>query len=177
MAATIQSVFPLAYDATLDQETDLGLLKRALDGDRGAAAKCTRDGADFIVQARADGSADAFAAIDLTARGVTFPAGFMRTVECELYASGATVATESGYIHKREMIVGGTTPVLGIVIGAIDTNMVGAVGGFTGADVLLDFVLATNNVTVQITNEGAVEINNFILKVKVGKLQPVILGV
>ena len=75
------------------------------------------------------------------------------------------------------MIVGGATPTIGIVVGAIDTNMAGAVGGFTTSDPTITVTLATANITVVLVNEGATEGNAFVLKVYVGKLQPIALGV
>src|ERR1043165_3500588 len=89
---------------------------------------------DFVISARQDVSGETTTLIDLTARGVTFPVGTCRVIEYEAFVTGDTAATESGYLHARNMIVGGTTPVLGIVIGAIDTTMAGAVGGLPSTD-------------------------------------------
>lgn len=168
--------------ATRDQASPKRIIDLACFGDGTQAQRITAQNEilhrpDFIVHARMTENADTLTLLDLTALGVTFPAGTQRVVEYECHISGATAATESGYLHARNMIVGGTTPVLGIVIGAIDTNMAGAVGGFTGSDPTLAFTMATNNVTLVGTNEGADEINNWVLKVWIGKLQPVVLGV
>lgn len=135
------------------------------------------DRPDFIVSARQDVSGETTTILDLTAKGVTFPAGTCRVIEYEAFVTGDTAATETGYLAAKNMIVGGTTPVLGIVIGAINTNMAGAVGGFTTSDPSLQFAMASNNVTITVTNEGATETNNWLVKVWVGKLQPVKLGV
>ncbi len=164
------------WSANFDTMDPAIVLKRAVDGDPSCVHRVMRE-PDFIHTGRMDVSGETFVPLDLTALGVTFAAGTQRVVEVELFCSGATVATESGYIHRREMIVGGATPTLGIVIGAIDTNMAGAVGGFTASDILLDFILATANVTIRLTNEGATEINNYVLKVYVGRAQPIPLGV
>lgn len=177
MAGSVGTIVPAAWDTSIDFTSPEEALKKAMNGEAAYVRRALRGEPDFIVTGRLDVDEEVLTAIDLTARGVTFPAGTQRTVELELHISGATVATESGYIHKREMIVGGATPVLGIVIGAIDTNMAGAVGGFTTADPVLAFAIATANVTVTITNESETEINNFVLKVFVGKLQSIPLGV
>lgn len=174
----VSSVTPAAWDPSFDLASSVELVKRAFDGDLAAARRVDPYGADFVVQVRQEDSAEAgLLAIDLTARGVTFPAGSVRTIDVEAYCTGNTAATETLYTRFRNAIVGGTTPVLGIVIGAIDTNVAGAVGGFTTTDPSVQFALSTNNVTLTVTNEGAAEINNWIIKVRVGKLQPVILGV
>ena len=177
MAGSVATTTPTSWQVDIDFTEPGVAVKRAFDGELPFARRLLRGEPDFLVTGRMDTSAETLTAINLSSRGVTFPAGSQRVIEVELHASGDTVATESGYIHKREMIVGGTTPVLGIVIGAIDTNMAGAVGGFTTTDILVDFVLSGNDVTVRLTNEGAAEINNFVLKVFVGKLQPLKLGV
>lgn len=132
---------------------------------------------NFIVEARSDGSAETGTLIDLTAALVTFPVGSRRVIQVEMFVNGATEASESGYIHRREVIIGGTTPVLGVNIGAIDTNMAGGVAAFTTTDPLLDFIMATNNVTLRYTNEGAAEINNILLNVWVRRLHRTPLGV
>lgn len=132
---------------------------------------------DFIVTARQDVAGETTTILDLTAKGVTFPAGTCRVIEYEAFVTGDTAATESGYLAAKNMIVGGTTPVLGIVIGAVNTNMAGAVGGFTTADPSIQFAIATANVTITVTNENATENNNWVLKVWVGPLQPVLLGI
>lgn len=176
MAGSVGTLHPSSWETDIDFTDATVALKRAIDGE-GAFARRAMGEPDFLVTGRLDTSAEVLEAIDLTALGVTFPAGTQRTLELELFLAGNTAATESGYIHKREMIVGGTTPTLGIVIGAIDTNMAGAVGGFTTSDPAVAFALDSNNVVVNITNEGAAEINNFVLKIYVGKLQPVKLGV
>lgn len=147
-------------------ETDAAYRKRVVTAETWISRR-----PDFVLSASTTEAADALA-LDLTAKGVTFPAGSQRVIEVELFITGGTVATESGYIHRREMIVGGTTPTLGIVIGAIDTNMAGAVGGFTTADPTLTFALATNNVTVVATAENAAEPNMWLMRVYVHPLQP-----
>lgn len=191
MAASVQSVVPASWDTRIDTLDAKSALKIALEGATAVASTpSAADGTlaqlcasramgepDFVVQGRMDVSGETLIVLDFTARGVTFPAGFCRVIDIECFYTGDTVATESGYIHRREMIVGGTTPTLGIVIGAIDTNMAGAVGGFTGSDPTLVFALLTNNVQITTVNEGATEIVNVLLKAYVGKLVPVKLGV
>jgi hypothetical protein len=180
MAGSVGTTTPAAWEPLIDVTPPEVAVRMALDNTATGAAfarRMVRGEPDFLVTGRCDASAESLTIIDFTALGVTFPAGTQRTLEVELFISGATVATESGYIHKREMIVGGTTPTLGIVIGAIDTNMAGAVGGFTTTDPTLTFTMATANVTLVLVNEGAAEINNFVLKAYVGKLQPIPLGI
>jgi hypothetical protein len=176
MAGVIRSVAPDAWDTTFDLIDTLPLLKLAVDGNRRYAQRVNKD-PDFIVEAFQDVSAEATTLIDLTARGVTFPAGTIRIVEFEYFITGDTAATETGYVHQRNAIVGGTTPVLGVVVGAIDTNLAGGAAVFTGADPIVAFTMASNNVTIVGTNEGATESNATILKVYVGRLQTVRLGV
>jgi hypothetical protein len=195
-AGTIVSVIPAAWDPRIDLLSPRQAIKIALEG---AAAVPLAIGASDAatdanrlannqladtLAARMAGDADmvltgttALAAdtltLDLTARGVTFPAGSMRVIDCEMFYQGNTVATESGYIHFREMVVGGTTPTLGIVIGAIDTNMAGAVAAFTTNDPTLALVMSGNSVTVVVTGENAAEPGAVVLKVRVGKLQQI----
>ncbi len=181
MAGVVTS-FAGKFDApTRDNATPGRLIQLAVYGGGNAKQRQTARAEllhrpDFIVGVKQDVSAETTTAIDLTAKGVTFPAGTARVIEYEAFVTGDTAATESGYLHARNMIVGGTTPTLGIVIGAIDTNMAGAVGGFTTSDPTLQFALATNNVTITVTNEGATETNDWLIRLWVGKLFPVKLG-
>ncbi len=195
-AGTIRSVVPAAWDTRLDTLNPRQVCKIALEGAAAvplaigtsdAATDLNRTAnailadlcaarlageADFVLQGTQAGAADTFT-LDLTARGVTFPAGSFRVVEAELFIQGNTVATESGYVKVREVIVGGTTPTLGILVGEGSTNLAGAVGAFTTNDPTLVWTMATNNVTIIATGENAIEPCAVVLKVKVGKLQPI----
>ena len=111
MAVTIQSVTPAAYDPTLDFKSDSELLRLALDGNVGAANRVTRDGADFIVQARSTASEGPTLVLELmTARLVPFPTGFMRVLTVEAWITG-NGATEQAWGRLEVLIQGGTTPV------------------------------------------------------------------
>lgn len=184
MAASVTSLTGRFDPETRDQASPgriifLGIFGGGTSIQRQTARNEVLHRPDFIVTGRMDVAGETLTAINLTDQGVTFPAGTIRPIDVECFVTGNLGAsTEMFYTRKREVIIGGTTPVLGVVIGAIDTNLAGATGdGFTTADPALDFIMSTNDVTLRLTNEGATEINNFVLKVTIGKLQPVLLGI
>lgn len=181
MALTVQGITPTTWDPSLDFATDTVLVKRALDGDLKAAAQLSRNGADFVVQSRTDTSATE-SHFDLSAAGVTFPAGFLRALEVESYVSGDNANEAGGYLKFLGFITGGTTPVarVGILSASTPaqtpTNFFSAVaaGGFAGPSV--SFVVTANAVTLVVVT-GEAEILNWTHRIKVGKLVPFIAGV
>jgi hypothetical protein len=149
-------------------ETDADVRKRVVTAENWVARK-----PDFKLTANTTGAADTFA-INLSDLGVTFPAGTMRSIDMELYVTGGTVATESGYIRARGLVIGGTTPVASVVLGG-DTNMAAAEAGFTTADPAVALAMDSNDVTVEVTSENAAEANHMVLHVYVGPLQPLVI--
>lgn len=181
MALTVQSITPTTWDPSLDFATDVEIVKRALDGDQRAARQLGRNGADFTIQSRTDTSATE-AHFDLSAAGVTFPAGFLRTLEVESYLSGDNANEAGGYLKFLGFITGGTTPVARVSILSastpvqVPTNFVSAVaaGGFAGPST--SFVVTANAVTLVVIT-GEAEILNWTHRIKIGKLVPFIAGV
>lgn len=182
MAFTIQSVTPDTYDPTLDFLSDFALMARALGGDQKAAARCVYDGADFLIQCRTT-AAETGAAIELmTARLVPFPAAFIRLIEIDFYVSG-NAADETGWARHTALVSGGTTPIVRVVTVPASTpvqvggnTLTGVAGaGFT-ATPATTVVAGAGTVTVNVVSAEA-EILNWTVRVRVGKLVPMILGV
>ena len=80
MAGVVRTTYPAAWLVDIDFTPAEVALKRAIDGD-GAFSRRAMGEPDFIVEGFMDVSAESLTAIDLTARGVTFPAGTQRTIE------------------------------------------------------------------------------------------------
>lgn len=181
MAVTIQSITPAsAYDSALDFKTDIELIGLALGGNLAAAAKCVRDGFDFLVQARSTAAETATVIELMTAKGVPFPAGFFRILEIEAYVSG-NASDETGYLRKIAAVSGGATPILRVIqngaTAATDQGFFSAVAGAGfAATPACAVTVGAGVVNVQITSAEA-EILNWTVKVKVGKLVPLIAGV
>lgn len=197
MAVTVYGVVPATWDPRLDFLSAKQQLKIALEGAPAVAASpqpadavlallCANRlafGWDIEVSAKTTASETA-TVVDLTAIGVTFPAGFQRVIEIDAFASG-DAANETQFLRHVAHVSGGTTPILrltqltpGSTAGTpaqIPTNFLSSVSaGFVGNAVLL--ALSTNNVQVQVTS-GEAEIVDFFLRIKVGRLQPVLLGI
>lgn len=187
MAVTIQSVTPAAYDPTLDFKSELELLGLAVGGNIGASNRVTRDGCDFLVQARSTAAEGPTTVIELmTARSVPFPANFMRVLDIEFWVTGDN-ANERGYGRHVQSITGGTTPVVNATIltqgstagtaGQVPGNFVSAVAGAgLAATPAVSVAAGAGTVSVQITSAEA-EILNWTVRVRLGRLMPFIAGV
>lgn len=179
MSVTIQGVTPATYDPSLDFASDIELVKRALDGNIGAAAKLCHDGADFLVQARTTTNDSSTSVIELmTARGVPFPAGFVRLVEWDVFASGEG-ATEVVWLRRQAFVTGGTTPVLVAVTtlsgvtGTADQVLSGSLGaGITTPASTLSVGAGVVNINIASGDTG--ETVNWTLRIRVGKLVPIL---
>lgn len=184
MSLTLKTITPnSAWNSALDFLNEAQLVKKAVDGDVQAARQVVRDGADYIVSALQAGSAATDTIVDLiTDLGITFPSGFNRNIEIEAVVNGDTAATEAGHLVISGMFQGGTTPLnlidVNVSAAVKTTNMAGAVGGFTTSDPSIQFgATGANSVPVTVTNEGAAESNRWTLRIKVGRLIPISLGV
>ncbi len=93
---------PLVHDLT--PEEVLGkALGGAIDGVRSVV------GAPLIVAQASTDTAAALTLVDLTAQGVTFPAGFYRTVQADIFSRNSA-NSEIGWKRVVALVVGGSTP-------------------------------------------------------------------
>jgi len=181
MAFTVQALDASGFDATLIDQDEWKVFAAALAGNL-AAVNMTLPlgrGANFRVRGRTT-AAETGTILDLTAQGVTFPAGFFRIVEYECFVSGAS-ADETGYLKRIAAVSGGTTPLLRVIqngaTAGVDQVQFNAVAGAGLAATPLSVVaMATNNVTITVTSAEA-EILNWAVNCRVHKAQPLILGV
>lgn len=185
MAVTVQTITPAVYDPSLDNMPDFQLLAAAIGGNVGAAARVVKDAVDFLVQARST-AAESGAVLELlTARGVPFPAGFLRTVEVDAYISG-DATDETGFMRYVFTISGGTTPLVRAGTLITSSPVMGAAGavyqataaaGFSGTSTnFLTIAAGAGTVTLSVTS-GESEILNWTLRVKVGRLIPFLAGI
>lgn len=154
---------------------------------------------DFQIEARSD-AAETLPLVELISKAVTFPAAtgaaatlryFMRVIEVDAYMSGATAATEQGYIKSRWAVVGGATPVvlISLLPATGSTGVPGVGAGFAGnqfsamgstlADTdtpFLTLVAGASTVTLNLVH-ATVEIMNINAQVRVGKLISLVGGV
>lgn len=185
MSVTNLSVAGLFDPYTRDFAPSYNVMAKAVLGVGSLAERLTAQNmilrgdcsSDFVVRALQAGSAATDTLIDLSAKGVTFPAQTARTIEVEAWVTGdAFATTEFGHIKIAETFIGGTPPQVAIDVNVaanvITTNTAGARGAFTTSDPTVQFAIVGNTVTVTVTNEGAAESNSWILRVRVGKLVP-----
>jgi hypothetical protein len=171
MAFTIQTSTPSVFDTAIDQSSDLASLKLGFDGDADQAAQVTRDGCDFLIVGRSTAAEAATTVLDLTAAGVTFPAGFMRWVDVECTITGAAANAQGG-IRTSGIVQGGATP----VIPAAATVLVSSLGaGITAATCAV--LMNGSSVNVRMSGGTAATILNWLVRVKVGKARPALLGI
>lgn len=141
--------------------------------------------ADFVVSALQAGSAAADTICDLVTLGVTFPANTIRPIFIDAFCSGDGASTEKLYERLVGSFLGGTTPtnmVVKVIATAADaTGLIyhnTAAASWTTSDPAVSFgTTGSGSVPVTVTNEGAAESNFWVLRIKVGKLIPVRLGV
>jgi hypothetical protein len=136
---------------------------------------------DFIVNARTD-SAETLAVAELIAKGVTFPAASMRVLEIEAYVAG-NAADETGWLRHTALVSGGTTPIVRVVTVPASTpvqvggnTLTGVAGAGFAATPAVTVVAGASTLTVNVVSAEA-EILNWRVTIKVGKLQPMLLGI
>ncbi len=197
MAGTIQGFVPTAWDSRIDRLSPKAALKIAMDGPSAVSnAPTAQDGIladlcasrlfedlDFQIQARTD-AAETFAVAELmTARGVPFDAGTIRTIDIQVAVAG-NAADETGVARYVFTVSGAATPLIraGTLFTATPATMqVGGVyqamaGAGLAATPLLTCVAGAGTVTINVVSAEA-EILNWSLRVKIGKAQPLVLGV
>lgn len=137
--------------------------------------------ADFTIAARTD-SAETLAVAELIAKGVTFPAGSMRVLTCEFFVAG-NAADETGWARHTALISGGSTPIVRVVTVPASTpvqvggnTLSGVAGAGFAATPALTVVAGASTLTVNVVSAEA-EILNWIVRLRVGKLQPMLLGI
>lgn len=152
-------------------DTDLILRKKVV-----TAQKYLAKDPDFTVDANTT-AAETFAVLELIAKGVTFPAGYMRLLTIDYYVAG-NAADETGWARHTALVSGGTTPIVRVVTVPASTPV--QVGGNTLSGVAGAGFTATPAVTV-VAGAGTVTINvvsaeaenlNFHVRVQIGKLIP-----
>lgn len=174
MAIVSSALDVSGFDAAL-VDADKFLVDAAANvGSLAGIAQRGDDVPHFKGSARSDANITALTSvIDLTARGVTFPAGSFRRLFGRAYFKG-DAANEAAMIEAVCLVSGGTTPVIaGTTTGQAKTVSLIPVG-ITAPD--LSFVVVGNAVTMQLAN-GEAEIVNMLWEVKVGKLQIIPAGV
>lgn len=192
MAGTITSSAGVFDAYTRDQAPLYNILAKAFLGvgtfvQRQTAQCQVANAPDFVVSAKTTAS-ETFQVLDLTAAGVTFPAGTQRVIEADVFISGDN-ANEGSWARLIQHVQGATTPVLRVTqvsftVGASGATLPPIVAGnvifstsagiASGAGAIL--ALNGNNVVVQVVSAEA-EVVDFVVRVKVGKLQPVLAGV
>lgn len=172
MATTTQGLDASGFSAARNDEADAFIVwGAAASGERGPIAQISEKEANIKVRARTT-AAETGQVLDLTALGVTFPAGTIRTLEADVYVSG-NAADETGFLRIFGVISGGTTPVVRAV--TVQGPSAVAAAGFAATPAAA-FALNGNNVVVNVTSAEA-EILNWIVEVKVRPLKQLILGV
>lgn len=204
MAVTIQGVAGVFDPVVRDQLSNAQILNIAVNGagkkNRELSANARKRivtaqnqiarAPDFTVYARTSTNDAATQVLDLTAKGVTFPANvgavgqivqFMRIITWEVWFAG-DASDETGYVSRIAAVAGGTPPIIRAIQNGATAAVAGTVfnataaAGFTGAQTS-DIALNGNNVILRITSAETAEVLNWVLKVYVGKLQPVLAGI
>lgn len=187
MAGTIQGSDGLFDDYTRDQASEARIINLAcFSGGTPAQVQTARaqmlDTPDFTINATTT-AAETFAAIELmTAKGVSFPAGYGRLLEIDFYVSG-NAADETGWARHTAFVSGGTTPIVRVVTVPASTPV--QVGGNTLSGVAGAGFAATPAVTV-VAGAGTVTVNvvsaeaetlNWVVEVRIGKLRKLRAGI
>jgi hypothetical protein len=135
---------------------------------------------DFVIACRTT-AAETFNTIELIARGVSFPAPtgagatlqyFSRVLTVDAYVSG-DATDEQGFLRATGYIVGAATPIVRVVT-VQGPSAVAAAG--LAATPAVTFVAGAGTLNVAVTSAEA-EILNWIVQVRVGRLQAVLGGV
>jgi hypothetical protein len=131
---------------------------------------------DFIVYGATDTNTADSDAINLTTRGVSFPANTLREITVVAYVGDGTAASKR---TARALIIGGSTPAItGEAQDAPSTT--GANDSVTTASygaapvVTIDFEVVSNEVIVEAVGESG-DVVTWVLEVYVGRLIPMTL--
>jgi len=152
-------------------DTDLALRKRVV-----TAEKWISGFPDFEVDV-ATTAAETGAAIELIARGVTFPAGFMRLVNVDYYVAG-NAADETGWARHTALVSGGSTPIVRVVTVPASTpvqvggnTLSGVAGAGFASTPAVTVVAGASTVTVNVVSAEAENLN-WRVQVSLGRLVP-----
>lgn len=194
MAVTVQSVTGTFDPATRDivgraqvislaiagatkkpRETDPAKRKRVV-----TAQNQLMNAPDFVVFARSTIAEGPTSVLELISKGVTFPAAtgsgatltyYERVITVDAYLSAAAGGLQ-GFLRATGTIIGGTTPTV------LVTTVQGpsAVAAFT-ATPAVTFSAGASVLNINITSAQVTTIVNWVLNVRIGKLQSVLGGV
>lgn len=131
---------------------------------------------DFIVYGTTDTNTADSDAINLTTRGVPFPANTLREVTVVAYVGDGSAVKK---ITAAALIIGGTTPAIGgeaqdapSTTGANDSVTTASYGG--ALTVSIDFEVVNNEVIIEAVGESG-DVNTWVIEVYVGRLMPMTL--
>lgn len=132
---------------------------------------------DFVVYGTTDTNTEDSDAINLSTRGVPFPANTLREITVVAYVGDGSAVKK---ITAAALIIGGTTPAIGGE--AQDVESVGAetsdsvttatYGGALTASI--DFEVVNNEVIIEAVGESG-DVNTWVIEVYVGRLMPMTL--
>jgi hypothetical protein len=152
-------------------DTDLLIRKKVV-----TAEKFLMKEPDFTVDANTT-AAETFAVCELIARGVTFPAGFMRVLTIDFYVAG-NAADETGWARHTALVSGGSTPIVRVVTVPASTpvqvggnTLSGVAGAGLAATPAVTVTAGASTVTVSVVSAEAENLN-FHVRIHVGKLIP-----
>lgn len=171
MAIVPKALDVSGFSAALVDQDKLNVAFAAQAGSLPGIAQVSDDVPHFRIESRGAGVEAAQTVLNLTANGVTFPTGTLRTVRVRSYIKGNTNA-KTAYLETVCVVIGdNTTPVINSNAQPIAIN-----GTFTTNPPLQTIAVVSNAVVVQIQIQGA-DVTNMIHEVKVGKLQFILSGV
>lgn len=131
---------------------------------------------DFIVYGATDTNTADSDAINLTTRGVPFPANTLREVTVVAYVGDGSAVKK---ITAAALIIGGSTPAIGgeaqdapSTTGANDSVTTASYGG--ALTISIDFEVVNNEVIIEAVGESG-DVNTWVIEVYVGRLMPMTL--
>lgn len=146
------------------------LFGKAQAGDLDACA-AEADRPLIVAQAGTD-TAAAITLVDLTAQGVTFPAGFYRTVQADIFTRNSG-NSEIAWKRLCALVVGGATPAViaagGAGVPVANQQVINAASAGLDAELVGAINVQTANVCVQLTTVPASQLNHR-CEVRVGPL-------
>lgn len=132
---------------------------------------------DFIVYGTTDTNTADSDAINLSTRGVPFPANTLREITVVAYVGDGALVKK---VTAAALIIGGTTPAIGGEVQAVasvgaatsDSVTTSTYGG--AMTVSIDFEVVANEVIIEAVGESG-DVNTWIIQVFVGRLFPLTL--
>lgn len=131
---------------------------------------------DFIVYGTTDTNTADSDAINLSTRGVPFPANSLREITVVAYVGDGSAVKK---ITAAALIIGGTTPAIGgeaqdapSTTGANDSVTTASYGG--ALTISIDFEVVSNEVIIEAVGESG-DVNTWVIEVYVGRLMPMTL--